>query len=58
MPGSSDAARAAYMVGQGLEPKMTIMRETKIRRKIPVRLITCAPPFLPKEVEREVWRQS
>jgi pimeloyl-ACP methyl ester carboxylesterase len=46
------------MVGKGLGPKTAIMRETKIKEGIPVRLITSGQPFLPKVTEQEVWRWS
>jgi len=46
------------MVGQGLEPKMAIMRETKIREGIPVRLITSGRRFLPQEAEQQAWRRA
>lgn len=46
------------MIGQGLGPKMAIMRETKIAKGIPVRLITSGRPFLPKEAEQEAWRRA
>ena len=46
------------MVGEGLEPKMEIMRKTSIPPGIPVVLITCGRPFLPKPEEQEAWRKA
>ncbi|MBU8872116.1 MAG: alpha/beta hydrolase [Gemmatimonadales bacterium] len=46
----------ARMVGQGLGPKVELMRETRIKEGIPVRLITSTQPFLPKAEEQEAWR--
>jgi pimeloyl-ACP methyl ester carboxylesterase len=46
------------MVGDGLTPKMEIMRKTSIPQGIPVVLITCGQPFLPKPHEQEAWRKA
>jgi hypothetical protein len=44
------------MVGDGLEPKIKIMRKTSIPADIPVVVMTCGKPFLPKTEEQEAWR--
>ncbi len=46
------------MVGDGLGPKMEIMRKTAIPSDIPVLVITSGRPFLPKTEEQEAWRLS
>jgi pimeloyl-ACP methyl ester carboxylesterase len=46
------------MVGDGLSPKMEIMRKTSIPPGIPVLLITSGRPFLPKTEEQEAWRRA
>jgi pimeloyl-ACP methyl ester carboxylesterase len=46
------------MVGDGLGPKMEIMRKTKIPPGIPIMVITSGLPFLPKTEEQEAWRKS
>ena len=46
------------MVEGGLGAKTTLMRETRIRKGIPVRLLTSAIPFLPKEAEQKAWRRA
>lgn len=46
------------MVGDGLAPKMKIMRATAIPPDIPVVVITSGRPFLPKTEEQEAWRKS
>jgi pimeloyl-ACP methyl ester carboxylesterase len=46
------------MVGDGLKPKMKIMRETSLPAGIPVVVITCGRPFLPKTEDQEAWRKS
>ncbi len=46
------------MVGDGLSPKMEIMRKTSIPPGIPVLLITSGRQFLPKIVEQEAWRRA
>jgi len=46
------------MVGDGLGPKMEIMRKTSIPSRIPVVVITSGLPFLPKPEEQKAWRQS
>jgi len=49
---------AVRMVGDGLTPKMEIMRKTKIPSDIPVVVITSGRPFLPKTEDQEAWRLS
>ena len=49
---------AVRMVGDGLAPKMEIMRKTKLPSDIPVVVITSGRPFLPKTEDQEAWRQS
>lgn len=44
------------MVGDGLGPKMEIMRQTFLPSGIPVVVITCGLPFLPKPKEQKAWR--
>ncbi len=46
------------MVGDGLGPKLEIMRKTSIPSDIPVVVITSGRPFLPKTEEQEAWRLS
>jgi pimeloyl-ACP methyl ester carboxylesterase len=46
------------MVGDGLGPKMEIMRKTSIPSGIPVVVITSGKPFLPKTEEQEAWRRA
>jgi pimeloyl-ACP methyl ester carboxylesterase len=46
------------MVGDGLGPKIEIMRKTTIPSDIPVIVITSGKPFLPKVEEQEAWRQA
>ncbi len=46
------------MVGDGLSPKMEIMRKTSVPPGIPVLLITSGRPFLPKTEEQEAWRRA
>jgi pimeloyl-ACP methyl ester carboxylesterase len=46
------------MSGDGLGPKIEIMRKTSIPSGIPVLVITCGKPFLPKAEEQEAWRLS
>jgi len=46
------------MVGEGLAPKMAIMRNTSVPVNIPVRIITAGKPFLPKPEEQQAWRQA
>ena len=46
------------MVGDGLGPKIEIMRQTSIPSNIPVLVITSGRPFLPKTEEQEAWRLS
>jgi pimeloyl-ACP methyl ester carboxylesterase len=46
------------MVGDGLGPKIEIMRKTSIPSGIPVLVITSGKPFLPKAEEQEAWRLS
>ncbi|MBN1224986.1 MAG: alpha/beta hydrolase [Candidatus Aminicenantes bacterium] len=48
----------ARMVGKGLGPKVEIMRKTSIPTGIPVRVITCGKPFLPKLEEQQAWRRA
>lgn len=43
------------MVGQGLGPKMTVMRDTKIKAGTQVRWITSKKPFLLSNEEAEAW---
>ena len=45
----------ARMVGEGLAPKVAIMRETAVPRGIPVFIIKSALRFLPKEEEQRAW---
>jgi pimeloyl-ACP methyl ester carboxylesterase len=49
---------AVRMVGDGLTPKMEIMRNTKIPTDIPVVVITSGRPFLPKTEDQDAWRLS
>lgn len=44
------------MVGDGLGPKIEIMRKTSIPPDIPVVVITSGKQFLPKTEEQEAWR--
>jgi pimeloyl-ACP methyl ester carboxylesterase len=44
------------MVGDGLGPKMEVMKKTSIPSGIPVVVITSGKPFLPKTEEQEAWR--
>ncbi len=44
------------MVGEGLGPKIEIMRKTSIPADIPVVVITSGRQFLPKTEEQEAWR--
>jgi pimeloyl-ACP methyl ester carboxylesterase len=44
------------MVGDGLGPKMEVMRKTSIPSGIPVIVITSGLPFLPKPEEQKAWR--
>lgn len=46
------------MVGDGLSPKMEVMRKTSVPSEIPVVVITSGKPFLPKTEEQEAWRLS
>lgn len=46
------------MISDGLQRKTEIMRKTTIPVGIPVRLITCGKPFLPKPEEQKAWRRS
>jgi len=46
------------MIGDGLSPKMEIMRKTSIPPGIPVLLITSGRQFLPKTEEQEAWRRA
>lgn len=46
------------MVRDGLGPKTAIMRETKIKKGIPVRLLSSRKPFLPEAHEQEAWWAS
>ncbi len=46
------------MIGDGLGPKMEIMRKTSLPSDVPVFVITCGRPFLPKAEEQEAWRLS
>jgi len=46
------------MVSVGLQRKTEIMQKTTIPEGIPVRLITCGKPFLPKPEEQKAWRRS
>jgi pimeloyl-ACP methyl ester carboxylesterase len=46
------------MVGDGLAPKMEIMRKTKLPSDIPVVVITSGRTFLPKTEDQEAWRLS
>ena len=46
------------MVRGGLDPKMEIMRKTKLPADIPVVVITSGRPFLPKTEDQEAWRLS
>jgi pimeloyl-ACP methyl ester carboxylesterase len=48
----------ARMVGEGLGPKLGIMRKTTIPSGIPVVVITSGKSFLPKSEEQEAWRLS
>ena len=44
------------MVGDGLGPKIEVMRKTSVPSDIPVVVITSGRPFLPKAEEQEAWR--
>jgi pimeloyl-ACP methyl ester carboxylesterase len=46
------------MVGDGLGPKMEVMRKTSVPSGIPVVVITSGLPFLPKTEEQEAWRRA
>ncbi len=46
------------MVGDGLAPKIAIMRDTRIPEGIPVEVITCARQFLPKVEEHQAWHTA
>ena len=46
------------MVGTGLGPKMEMMKTSSVPPDIPVMVITCGKPFLPKSDEQEAWRSS
>jgi pimeloyl-ACP methyl ester carboxylesterase len=46
------------MVGDGLSPKMDILRKTSIPPGIPVLLITSGRQFFPKTEEQEAWRRA
>ena len=46
------------MVGEGLGPKMDVMRKTSIPSGIPVIVITAGKPFLPKAEEQDAWRRA
>jgi len=46
------------MVGDGLAPKMDIMRTTRVPEGIPVVIITSGRQWLPKEVEHQAWRTA
>jgi pimeloyl-ACP methyl ester carboxylesterase len=44
------------MVGDGLGPKIEVMRKTSIPSDVPVAVITSGRQFLPKKEEQEAWR--
>jgi len=44
------------MVGDGLGPKMEVMRKTSVPSGIPVVVMTSGLPFLPKTEEQKAWR--
>jgi pimeloyl-ACP methyl ester carboxylesterase len=46
------------MVGEGLAPKVEIMRKTIIPKGIPVFIIKSALPTLPNEEEQKAWNQA
>ncbi len=46
------------MVGDGLGPKMEVMRKTSIPSGIPVVVMTSGLPFLPKPEEQKAWRRA
>ncbi len=46
------------MVGEGLGPKVEIMKKTVVPKGIPVFIIKAALPFLPKEEEQKAWNQA
>ena len=46
------------MVGDGLKSKVEVMRNTEVPPGIPVRIITCGRPFLPKPEEQAAWRAA
>ncbi len=46
------------MTGDGLGPKVALMKETRIPAGIPVRLISSRQPFLPETKEQEAWWRS
>jgi pimeloyl-ACP methyl ester carboxylesterase len=46
------------MVGDGLRSKVDVMRNTEVPTGIPVRIITCGRPFLPKPEEQTAWREA
>jgi pimeloyl-ACP methyl ester carboxylesterase len=46
------------MVGDGLGPKMEIMRPTVVPEGVPVVIITSGRPMLSKEEEQQAWRRA
>ncbi len=46
------------MSGGGLAPKMEIMSKTTLPSDIPVVVLTCGKPFLPKTEDQQAWRLS
>lgn len=46
------------MVGEGLGPKLAIMKPTRVPAGIPVRLLSSRRPFLLNDREQQVWWQS
>jgi len=46
------------MVGDGLGPKVEIMRKTTVPKGIPVFIIKSAIPTFPKEEEQKAWNQA
>jgi pimeloyl-ACP methyl ester carboxylesterase len=43
------------MVAGGLEPKMKIMRATRVPAGIPVRLLSSRQPFVPEQEDMQAW---
>jgi pimeloyl-ACP methyl ester carboxylesterase len=46
------------MVGDGLAPKMDIMRTTRIPEGIPIVIIASGQQWMPKQEEHQAWRTA